>query len=216
VFGEAEGKLYEQQKKLSNGNIVDAIIHLPDTNGSVPIDSKFPLENYRRMVDKDITEKEREDAKKSFKSDVKKHIDDISKKYIIENETSFQAILFLPAEAIFSEINAYHGDLIDYSQKQKVILTSPTTLMALLRVLQVLIRDAQKTKYARQIVEELDKLGKDFKLYAERWSSLERSIDKVAKEAQSINVTSKKISTQFDKIKNAQFEDQIETGEENE
>jgi len=216
VFGDVEGKLYETQKKLSNGLIVDAIIHLPDTNGSVPIDSKFPLENYRRMVDKDITEKEREDAKKSFKSDVKKHIDDISKKYIIENETSFQAILFLPAEAIFSEINAYHGDLIDYSQKQKVILTSPTTLMALLRVLQVLIRDAQKTKYARQIVEELDKLGKDFKLYAERWSSLERSIDKVAKEAQSINVTSKKISTQFDKIKNAQFEDQIETGEENE
>jgi DNA recombination protein RmuC len=212
VFGEVEGKLYETQKKLSNGSIVDAIIHLPDTNGSVPIDSKFPLENYRRMLDKELSEKERDDAKKLFKTDVRKHIDDISKKYILEDETSFQAILFLPAEAVFSEINAYHADIIDYAQNKKVILTSPTTLMALLRVLQVLIRDAQKTKYAKLIFEELDKLGKDFKLYTDRWSSLEKSIDKVVKDAKDINVSSKKISTQFEKIKNAQFDEELEVG----
>lgn len=213
VFGEAEGKLFETQKKLSNGSIVDAIIHLPDTNGSVPIDSKFPLENYRRMMDKELSDKERDDSKKLFKSDVKKHIDDIAKKYIIEEETSFQAILFLPAEAVFSEINAYHTDIIDYAQKKKVILTSPTTLMALLRVLQVLIRDAQKTKYAKLIFEELDKLGKDFKLYAERWNSLEKSIKKVVKDTEDINISSKKISLQFDKIKTVSFVDELEEGE---
>jgi DNA recombination protein RmuC len=167
------------------------------------------------MMDKEITDKEREDAKKQFKSDVRKHIDDISKKYIIEDETSFQAILFLPAEAIFSEINAYHSDIIDYAQNKKVILTSPTTLMALLRVLQVLIRDAQKTKYAKLIFEELDKLGNDFRLYTDRWSSLEKSLDKVIKEAKDINVSSKKISTQFEKIKNAQFDEELESGETN-
>jgi len=213
VFGEAEGKLYETQKKLSSGVIVDAIIHLPDTNGSVPIDSKFPLENYRRMLDKDTSDKDRDDARKAFKSDVKKHIDDISKKYIIENETSFQAVLFLPAEAVFSEINAYHTDIIAHAQTRKVILTSPTTMMALLRVLQVLIRDAQKTKYAKVIFEELEKLGKDFKLFADRWNSFEKSIDKVVKDAKDINVTSKKLSTQFDRLKNAQFEEIEETGE---
>lgn len=213
VFGEAEGKLFETQKKLSNGSIVDAIIHLPDTNGSVPIDSKFPLENYRRMMDKELSDKEREDSKKLFKSDVKKHIDDIAKKYIIEEETSFQAVLFLPAEAVFSEINAYHTDIIDHAQKKKVILTSPTTLMALLRVLQVLIRDAQKTKYAKLIFEELDKLGKDFKLYAERWNSLEKSIEKVVKDTKDINVSSKKISSQFERIKTVSFVDELEEGE---
>ena len=213
VFGEAEGKLFETQKKLSNGSIVDAIIHLPDTNGSVPIDSKFPLENYRRMMDKELSDKEREDSKKLFKSDVKKHIDDIAKKYIIEEETSFQAILFLPAEAVFSEINAYHTDIIDHAQKKKVIHTSPTTLMALLRVLQVLIRDAQKTKYAKLIFEELDKLGKDFKLYAERWNSLEKSIEKVVKDTKDINVSSKKISSQFERIKTVSFVDELEEGE---
>ena len=80
------------------------------------------------MVDKKLPVEIRERYEKQFKIDVKKHIDAISSKYIVAGETANQAIMFLPAEAIFAELNAYHSDLIDYAYKKRVWITSPTTL----------------------------------------------------------------------------------------
>ena len=111
VFGEKNDRLYQTQYKVSNGTMVDAILFAPAPLGNLPIDSKFPLENYQRMMDRNLPDVERQIATKQFKQDVKKHIDDIAMKYITPEETSDQAILFLPAEAIFAEINAYHIDL---------------------------------------------------------------------------------------------------------
>lgn len=71
------------------------------------------------MYDSELTNEERVNARKEFGNNLKKHIDDISTKYIIRNETSDQAIMFLPAEAIFAEINAYYTDIIDYAYKKK-------------------------------------------------------------------------------------------------
>ncbi|MEE0880063.1 MAG: DNA recombination protein RmuC, partial [Turicibacter sp.] len=130
VFGEKNNRLYQTQYRLSNGTIVDAILFAPTPLGNLPIDSKFPLENYQKMMDRSLLELERQTAMKHFKQDVKKHIDDIAIKYITPEETSDQAILFLPAEAIFAEINAYHIDLIEYAQQRRVWLVSPTTLMS--------------------------------------------------------------------------------------
>ena len=132
VFGERNDKVYRKQYKLSNGYIADSVIFAPKPLGTIAVDSKFPLENYRIMVDKKKSDEERTIAYKKFKSDVKKHIDDISYKYIIENETSNQAMMFIPAEAIFAEINAYHSDLIEYAYKKRVWLVSPTTLISTL------------------------------------------------------------------------------------
>ena len=107
IFGEKNDKIYQTQYTLSNTTIADAIVFGPEPLGTICIDSKFPLENYRRLVEKGLTNSERELRSKAFESDVKKHIDAISSKYIIAGETSDQAIMFLPAEAIFAEINAY-------------------------------------------------------------------------------------------------------------
>ena len=82
------------------------------------------------MVDRSLSKQERDVAEKMFKQDVKKHIDAIADKYIIEGVTSNQAIMFLPAEAIFAEMNAYHQDLIDYAYKRRVFIASPTTLLS--------------------------------------------------------------------------------------
>ena len=127
VFGEKNDKLYQKQYKLSNGTIADSIIFTPEPLGNIAIDSKFPLENYRRMYSSELSQPERENAKKDFSNDLKKHIDAISSKYIIKNETSEQAIMFLPAEAIFAEINAYHTDIIEHAYKKNVRIASPTT-----------------------------------------------------------------------------------------
>ena len=117
VFGEKNNRLYEIQYKLSNGFIADSVIHAPEPLGNVCIDSKFPLENYERMTNKSLSKEEREMATKMFKIDVKKHLEAISSKYIIPGETSNQAIMFLPAEAIFAELNAYHPDLLKEAYK---------------------------------------------------------------------------------------------------
>ena len=121
VFGDNNSKIYSLQYTLPNGTIADSILFAPDPLGTIVIDSKFPLENYRNMTDKKIPVELRERYEKQFKLDVKKHIDAISEKYIIPDVTTNQAIMFLPAEAIFAEINAYHSDLIDYSYKKKEI-----------------------------------------------------------------------------------------------
>jgi DNA recombination protein RmuC len=164
------------------------------------MDSKFPLENYQRMMDKNISDSERKIYERDFKQNVKKHINDISSKYIINGVTSEQAILFLPAEAIFAEINAYHQDLLDYASTKRVWIASPTTLMSVLSTVQVVLRNMEREKYAGIIQDELNKLGREFKLYKERWDSLAKNIKKVSDDVDKIHITSNKIEKKFDRI----------------
>ena len=167
IFGDKNDKVYQLQKKLSNGTLADAVLKLPDPVGDISIDSKFPLENYQKMTDKNFSEFERRTFEKEFKRNVKKHINDISKKYIIDEETAKQAIMFVPAEAIFAELNAYHGDLIEYSRKKKVWIASPTTIMSILSTVQIVLKNIEREKYTSIIHRELKKLSVEFRRYKE-------------------------------------------------
>ena len=200
VFGEKNDNIYRLQYKLSNGTIADSVVFAPEPLGTIIIDSKFPLEHYELMVDKKLTNEERIKAEKLFKMDMKKHIDAISSKYIIPGETSNQAILFLPAEAIFAEINAYHEDIINYAYNKKVWITSPTTLISTLTVIEMIIMNMEKDKYAKIIHDELNKLGIEFSRYKERWDKLTRSIETVNKDIESVSITTNKISKKFETI----------------
>ena len=200
IFGEKNDNVYRLQYTFGNNTIADAVIFAPEPLGTVAIDSKFPLENYQIMVDRNKSQVERTTAEKQFKIDVKKHIDAISDKYIIPGVTSNQAIMFLPAEAIFSEINAYHSDLVEYAYKRHVWITSPTTLISTFTVIQVLLKNIERDKYASIIHDELNKLGIEFSRYKERWDKLSRSIETVNKDVESIHVTTDKISKRFESI----------------
>ncbi len=206
VFGEKNDRIYETQYKLSNGTIVDAMLHAPIPMGDLPIDSKFPLENYQRMMDRTLGEVERQLAEKQFKQDVKKHIDDIFNKYVTPQETSDQAVMFLPAEAIFAEINAYHPDLVAYSQRKRVWLVSPTTFMSTLTTIQVILNNLERDQHALIIQQELNKLGDEFKRYKERWDKLSKHIDSVSKDVKEIHITTEKIGTRFDAISNVELD----------
>ena len=205
IFGEKNDKIYAKQYKLSNGSIADSILFTPEPMGNIAIDSKFPLENYRKIYNQELTEIERIQARKDFVLNMKKHIDAISNKYIIENETSDQAILFLPAEAIFAEINAYHSDILDYANKKNVRITSPTTLMSILTIVQVTMKNIERSKYANIIHEELRKLQEEFARYETRWTSLQKDIEKVTKDVKEIATTSTKISKRFNEISNVKI-----------
>ena len=200
VFGEKRGSIYDIQHTMSNGSIADSILFAPEPLGTICIDSKFPLENFERMTDKSLSIAEREAATKLFKADVKKHIDAIASKYIIPGETAEEAIMFLPAEAIFAEINAYHPELLTYSYNKKVWITSPTTLMSTLTIIQVVLKNMERDKYAQVIHVELNKLSREFIKYRERWDKLSRSIDSVTKDIKDINITTEKITKRFDSI----------------
>ena len=207
IFGENNSRIYQEQFLFPNNTIADAVIFAPKPLGTIAIDSKFPLENYRIMVDKTKTKLEREQAEKRFKTDVKKHIDAISSKYIIPEVTSTQAIMFLPAEAIFAEINAYHTELVEYANKKRVWITSPTTLMSTLTVIQILLKNMERDKYSSIIHEELNKLGIEFNRYKERWNKLSKSIETVNKDIENINITTDKITKRFDSINSVEIKD---------
>ena len=179
VFGEKNNNIYKMQYKFNNDTIADCVLFAPEPLGTVAIDSKFPLENYQIMVDKTITQEERNHAEKKFKQDLKKHIDDIKNKYIIPGITSDQAIMFLPAEAIFAEINAYHNDIIEYAYRKRIWITSPTTLISTLTTIQIIIK---------------------FNRYKDRWDKLSRSIETVNKDIKDIHNTTEKITKRFDSI----------------
>ncbi len=202
VFGEKNDKIYQTQYRLSNGTVADSIIFTPEPLGNIAIDSKFPLENYRRIYDSGLTAEEKIQARKEFVNDMKRHVDAISVKYIIRNETSDQAILFLPAEAIFAEINAYHTDIIDYAYKKNVRIASPTTLISILTIIQVVMKNIERDKYAHVIQEELGKLQQEFSRYEERWGRLKKDIEKITTDVKEITTTSNKISKRFNEISN--------------
>ena len=200
AFGGVNTGIYDLQHKMSNGYIADAILYAPAPLGTIAIDSKFPLENYERMTNKNLSKEERAVAEKQFKIDFKKHIDAIASKYIIPGETSNEAILFLPAEAIFAEVNAYHNDILNYAYSKKVWITSPTTLMSTLTVIEMILKNMERDKYAKIIHDELNKLSVEFARYKERWDKLARNINTVSKSVEELNTTSDKITKRFDSI----------------
>ena len=206
VFGENNEKIYKLQYSFNNNTIADAVLFAPEPLGLIAIDSKFPLENYRIMVDKKYDKLSRETAEKLFKNDVKKHIDAISSKYIIHGVTSDQAIMFLPAEAIFAEINAYHSDIIEYAYKKRVWITSPTTLISTLTVIQMIMKNIERDKYTSIIHEELNKLGVEFSRYKDRWDKLAKSIQTVNKDVENVYITTEKISKKFNMISGVEVE----------
>jgi DNA recombination protein RmuC len=198
---------YSFQQKLSNGNRVDCLLILPPPTGKVPVDAKFPLENYHRMLEQDLAESDKLIARKQFKLDIKKHIDDISQKYLIRNETSDGAVMFVPAEAVFAEIHAYHSDLVEYAMHQHVWIVSPTTLMAVLNTARAVMKDVQMREQVHIIQSELGKLSVDFKRFDERMKRLADNIRKANEEAGQVEISSRKISDHFAKIEAVEMQE---------
>jgi DNA recombination protein RmuC len=204
TFGDRQ-QLYKTQYTYSNGKTVDAVVFAPEPIGAISIDSKFPLENYNRMVDTGLADAARDAARKQFKIDVKNHINAISEKYIIVGETADQAIMFLPAEAVFAEINAYHYELVEYAQNKKVAMTSPTTLLSILTIIEAVVLEAERNKHSKEMQLQISKLALEFDRFKTRWGKLNRDIDAVANDVKLINTTSDKITKSFDSIASVQL-----------
>lgn len=199
VFGYGSPN-YKIQVTLSNNYIADAELILPPPLGNIVVDSKFPLDNYKKIYDSSLSQPEKEEAKKQFKTDVKKHLNDIATKYQIKNETSEQAIMFIPSEAVFAEINANYSDLIAESQKKRVWIASPTTLMSILETVQIMLKDQERSKNTKKLFAELDKLAVEFDRFEKRWDSFQGHLNSVVSDASNIKTTTDKITSKFRNI----------------
>lgn len=196
---------YAMQHSLSNGTRVDCALFLPEPTGMVAVDSKFPLENYHRMLESGLAEAERVLAQRAFKTDLRKHVDDIASKYIIADVTSDGAVMFIPAEAVFAEIHAYHPDIVTYAMAKRVWLVSPTTLMAVLNTARAVLKDVETRKQVHIIKDELGKLGKEFGRFDQRMKKLADHIRQAHEDALDVHTTSQKISRRFAQIERVEL-----------
>jgi len=210
---------YRFQQTLSNGTRADCVLELPEPTGTVAIDSKFPLENYHKMFAHEIGNSERASAEKLFRQDVKKHIDAIADKYIIPGETADGALMFVPAEAVFAEIHAYHPELVQHAQQRRVWIVSPTTMMAVLNTARAVIKDIETRRQVHIIKDALSKLGKEFNRFDQRMKKLADHIRLAHQDAEDVQITSQKISKRFEEIEHVRLEGEagplavLETGD---
>jgi DNA recombination protein RmuC len=197
---------YEMQHTLPTGMRADCVLRLPEPTGLVCVDSKFPLENYHRMLAPNANDVERAAAQKQFRADVRRHVEDIAKKYIIANVTSDGAVMFLPAEAVFAEIHAYHAELVDFANTRRVWIVSPTTLMAVLNTARAVLKDVETRKQIHVIRDALGRLGQDFRRFDDRMKKLADHIRQAHQDAEDVQTSSRKITQHFQRIESAELE----------
>jgi DNA recombination protein RmuC len=197
---------YQFQYTLSTGNRVDCVLMLPEPTGMVAVDSKFPLENYHRMLESGVSENDRLQAQRQFRIDVRSHIEDIGAKYILPGETSDGAVMFVPAEAVFAEIHAYHSEIVDFAMQRRVWIVSPTTMMAVLNTARAVLKDVETRRQVHIIKDELGKLGKEFGRFDQRMKKLADHIRQAHEDAEEVRVTSDKISRRFSQIERVELE----------
>ncbi len=203
AFGIDENR-YSRQYVLENGTRVDAVVFGSESLGLICIDSKFPLENYRKIYE-DGADKEK--AKKDFKNDVLKHINDISSKYIIAGVTAPMAYMFVPSEAIFSEIYGNFPEVIDKAYKSQVYIVSPTTLMAYLTAIRSIYLGQKKNEKAKEIEKLLSDLSIEFIRLKERSETLQRDFEKIVPDFEKMFVTENKIIKRFSAIEKGEIDD---------
>ena len=201
---------YDMQFTLSTGVRADCVLRLPAPTGMVAVDSKFPLENYHRMFEPGVNDVDRALAQKQFRNDIKKHVDDISKKYIIPGETSDGAVMFVPAEAVFAEIHAHHAETVEYASAKRVWIVSPTTLMAVLNTARAVLKDVETRKQIHVIKESLARLSVEFGRFDERMKDLAKHIRQAYDDVEKVQVTSGKISQRFAQIEGVELDDEAE------
>jgi DNA recombination protein RmuC len=194
------------QHLLSNGKRPDCMLFLPEPTGNIAIDAKFPLENYRLLIDSSLSEVERQQATRQFKLDIRKHIQDISEKYIIPGETTDGAVMFIPAEAVFAEIHARHSDLVEIAQKAKVWMVSPTTMMAILTTARAVLKDAATRKQVHEIQKHLHMLADDFERFQIRMDNLAKRIAQAHTDVEQVHISSRKITQRFVQIEKADLD----------
>ena len=203
VFGDTIG-CYEEQytiKKVRDGDDVraDAVVFMPEPNKMICIDSKFPFQDYERLFNAE-SEEDKETYKKEFARAVKSHITTIKDKYIIDNKTAPEAIMFIPNDGVFAYVHHELEDVVDYAREKRVIMTSPSTLPPILVTINMVRVEAERAKNVKEISKQLAALGKQFELFSKEWDSFSRQLETATKSREKLDTRVSRITNKFDAI----------------
>lgn len=185
------GKYFDMQYAMRSGVIVDAIIHLDA--GKIPIDSKFPLENFNQML-KASTKEEKEYYRRTFRNDFRKHVNAISKKYINPDEGTVEfAFMYIPSESIYFEVINNEQDLFEYAANAHIVLSSPSTFFYYLRTIMLGLEGKRMTEMSREILKTLRTVKLQSSALGDNLSVLNKHISNSSK-------TMSQVSDQYEKL----------------
>ncbi|MDA0676050.1 MAG: DNA recombination protein RmuC [Proteobacteria bacterium] len=197
---------FDFQVTLGNRARADCIIILPNPPGPIAIDAKFPLESYRalRAATDDAG---RIQAGRAFAADVGKHVKDIAERYIVPGETADGALMFLPAEAVYAELHANFGNVVEDAFRRRVYIVSPTTLMATLNTVRAVLKDSRMREHTGRILDEVQKLLKDVGRLDERVEKLQAHFGQADADIRQILISTGKVMKRADTIESMQIEE---------
>ena len=189
------------QYAFKTGSVVDAAIKT--ANGIIPIDSKFPMENFRRMMSAD-NEEGQGLARKSFVNDVRKHIRDISSKYILTEEGTIDyALMYIPSEAVYYEI-VNDPDLFDYAGENRVLPVSPVTFYAYLKAILMSFEGQKIEEKARYILDALKAIETDTKNFGEDFRVLIKHLTNAKNMADSASSSFGQLQSRISSVRSLQ------------
>jgi DNA recombination protein RmuC len=197
---------YTMQKTLSNGRRADCLIHLPNPPGPIVIDAKFPLEAYEALH-RAQTDWELKSAVANMRTSVRKHIRDISEKYILDGETADGALMFLPSEAVYAELHGKFPELVREGFDARVWIVSPTTCMATLNTMRAILKDARMREQAGEIRKTLRLLHRDVELVVEREGKLDTHFRQAREDLEGIGTAAERAGKRAARLDNFDFEE---------
>ncbi len=186
--------------RFQDGKEVDAIVKT--NQGIIPIDAKFPLENFKKFLE-EIDEIKKANIEKDFRRDIKKHIDDIAKKYILPQEGTIDfALMYIPSEPIFNEIILNHQEIVDYAKEKKILFVSPNSLYYFLKIILIGIEGAKIETNAKKILEGIRGIQQESIKFEEELSVLFSHIENSKNASEKVKRSFEKL---VQKIKNVQL-----------
>lgn len=196
---------YEFKAVIDDGKRVDCLLKLPNPPGPIAVDAKFPLEAYRALRDA------RDDAattlaKRDFTVAIRMHMKAIAEKYIVPGETAESALMFLPSEAVYAELHANFGNLVDEASRLRVWIVSPTTLMATLTTIRAVLKDVRMREQAHILQAKIGDLVKDVVRLDDRVGMLQKHYDQGIDDVRKIRISTEKIVKRGDEIAELELE----------
>ena len=210
VYAGDNQEIFETQYTLKNGYIGDVALHLPGTDKVMIIDSKFPLENYQNLLNKDLSDVEMSKYESLFKQNIKKHINDIAKKYI-NSQTVENAVMFIPSEAIYMYVCGNHSELIEEAHKKHILITSPTTLIGVVFTLLNLTKDFKRSRNIKALEKDIVGMYQDVERLYTRLDKVDNTISNLQKNFKDVRTSSEKIGGRIMKIYDGYNPEESET-----
>jgi DNA recombination protein RmuC len=197
---------YDFQATLSTRVRPDCVVRLPGDERLLTIDAKFPLEGFTAFREAQSDE-ERARASSRVRTDILKHVKDISEKYLIAGETQDLAVLFVPSEAVYADLAEHFDEVVQKAHRARVLIVSPSLLMMAIQVMQAIVRDARVREQAHIIQDEVRRLTEDVRRLRDRVGKLDAHFRQAQEDVTQIVTSTDKVVKRGDRIDQMDFSD---------